>query len=455
MSPSRPRAAANKQPRRTRRSLLKCAIAAAAAPFAISRGVLAAGRSPSNRIALGIIGVRKMGGAHLDALLPRSDVVVAAVCDVDAVVREAARARVHRTYAAAQRAATWTGCDACVEYEKLLARDDLDAVLIATPDHWHARIALDACRAGKDVYCEKPLSLTVREGRAMVDAARRFGRVFQTGSQQRSMPEFRRACELVRSGVIGRLTSVHVEVGPPSDHIELPAETAPSGLDYDRWLGPAPWAPFHRLRVGPNYWDGWRKHIAYSGGKMTDWGAHHYDIAQWALDADATGPVEIVPPPAACVWPRPRWEARDPSGPGATPDDPSWGLEMRYANGVRVIKDGARGVRFVGEDGWIEVDRGWLTAEPRAVLAARLRPGDARLPQSPGHHDDWLACIRTRRRPIADVEVGCRSATVCHLGNIALWLGRTIRWDPRTEQIVGDPAAARWLDRPKRAPYAG
>ncbi|MEP0846360.1 MAG: Gfo/Idh/MocA family oxidoreductase [Phycisphaerae bacterium] len=440
----------------TRRRFLCSSIAAAAAPWFIPAAALGgSGRvAPSERVTLGLIGLKKMGGAHLESLLARGDVQILAVCDVDTVARLAAKKKVEDRYADGTRSGVYSGCEAYNEYETLLARPDIDAVLIATPDHWHAIMAVAACRAGKDVYCEKPLSLTVREGRRMVEAARGYGRVFQTGTQQRSSPEFRRACELVRNGYIGQVTRVRVEVGPPSDDFELPAEPVPPGFDYERWLGPAPWAPFNRLRVGSNYWDGWRKHRDYSGGKMTDWGAHHFDIVQWGLDADGGGPLEATPPAAAGdARPRARWYASQVVGPGCTPDEPSWGLTYRYPGGVTVTKDGTRGIRFEGTEGWVEVDRGYLATAPVSLRSQRLRPRDVHLPRSAGHHDDWIECIRTRRRPISDVEIGCRSATVCHLGNIALWLNRAIRWDAQTEQIVGDAEASRWLDRPKRAPY--
>ena len=406
--------------------------------------------APSERINLAIIGLKKMGGAHVQGLLPRADVQIVTVCDVDPKAREAAQRNVEQFYARERRDLNYAGCAACNEYERVLARPDVDAVVIATPEHWHALIAIAACRAGKDVYCEKPLALTIRDARAMVNAARRWGTVFQTGSQQRSGAEFRRACELVRNGYIGQVQSVHVEVGPCSQHVELPEEPVPPGFDYDRWLGPAPWAPYNKLRVGSNYDDGWRRIRDYSGGKMTDWGAHHFDIVQWGLGMDGSGPVEIIPPaPRGDLGAMPRII----EGTGASPADPSWGLTYRYANGVEVVKDGTKGVLFAGTAGQVHVDRGYLQTQPVSLKQVKLGPNEVHLYESPGHYQDWLTCIRSRRRPIADVEIGCRSVTVCHLGNIALWTGRPIHWDPDTEQILHDDEAARWLDRPKRAPY--
>jgi predicted dehydrogenase len=437
----------------TRRQLLRRAGAVLAAPYVVPRTLLGDPQraAPSERLAVGIIGVKKMGGEHVTTLLGFPDVQLVAVCDVDRRAREVAKQKIERHYAGVKRDGRYGGCADYNDYERLLERPDIDAVVIAVPDHWHAMIAIDACRAGKDVYCEKPLSLTIREAREMVLAARRYERVFQTGTQQRSDPKFRHACELVRNGYIGEPKTVHVECGPPSWHIELPELPVPEGFDYERWLGPAPWAPYHPLRCGSNYWDGWRRFRDYSGGKMTDWGAHHFDIAQWGLGMDESGPVEITPPPKR--GDTVSYDKLPLEGAGGTPRDPSWGLTFRYASGVQVVKDGTNGIRFEGTDGWVEVNRGFLKTFPASLATQPIGAGDVHLHRSDHHHQNWLDCIRTRRRPAADVAIGCRSVTVCHLGAIAMWLGRPIRWDPQREEIIGDEQAARWLDRPKRAPY--
>lgn len=438
----------------SRRNFLRSATTLAAAAAA-PRVLLAQNdrAAPTERLALGIIGLKKMGGGHVDTLLHYPEVQIVGICDVDANIRDVTQKKIDKHYGSETRSGQFTGCAAYNEYEELLARPDIDAILIATPDHWHALMTIAACRAGKDVYCEKPLTFAVQEGRAVVRAARRYGRVVQTGSQQRSSPEFRHACELVRNGYIGELKTVHVECGPCSTHVELPEQPVPAGFDYERWLGPAPVAPYHKLRCGSNYNDGWRRFRDYSGGKMTDWGAHHFDIVQWALGMDESGPIEIIPSP-----PRPgaSWDfvMTITQGTGVSEaHDPTWGLTYRYANGVNVIKDGTNGIRFVGTEGEIVVNRGYLQTTPASLKTHKLGLGELRLYNSPGHHQDWFACIRDRRRPICDPEIGHRSATVCHLGNIALWLGRAIRWDPEKEEIVGDPAASAWLDRPRRAPY--
>ncbi len=441
----------------SRRTMLASA-AALAAPWFVPRSVLGHARraAASDRITLALIGVRKMGGAHLASLVGFPDVQIVAVCDVDTATRESARRRVNAAYAAQTTAgAPFRGCEAYNEYEQVLARPDVDAVVIAVPDHWHAKIAIEAARAGKDIYCEKPLALTIRDARRIVQAVRACGRVLQTGSQQRSEPNFRFACELVRNGYIGDVQRVHVECGPPSRDAYLPEQPVPAGLDYDRWLGPAPHAPFHAERVGSFYWDGWRRWRDYSGGKMTDWGAHHFDIAQWGLGMDDAGPLEIIPPPTAGRLSTPGAYATLPvDGAGGAPDDPSRGLTYRYPGGIEVVKDGANGVRFVGSAGWVEVNRGYLATSPASLKSIEIGPNELHLPRSPGHYENWLDCIRTRRRPIADVEIGCRSVSVCHLGNIACWLNRPLRWNARREEFVGDDGASRLLDRPKRAGYA-
>lgn len=420
----------------TRRTVLKAAAAAAVAPYFVPRSVLGSpGRASANeRITLGLIGVGNMGGGHVGAFLGHGDVQVVAICDVDRIKREKAQQQVTDHYGAENGSGQYVGCEVYNEFEELLARDDIDAVLIALPDHWHAIIAIAACRAGKDVYCEKPLSLTIHDGGEMVRAARRYARVFQTGSQQRSSENFRYACELVRSGRIGTLKTVNVGVAGPSGEKFLPEEPIREGFDWQRWLGPAPWKPYNAERCSGSYSGGWRLIRDYSGGMMTDWGAHHFDIAQWGMGMDGSGPIEIAPP-------------NESRRAGSTP------LTYRYANGVTMVHGGANGILFTGTEGKVEVNRGYIRTWPESIGREPIRPNDVHLYESPGHRQDWLNCIRTRRRPICDVEIGYRSVSVCHLGNIAWWQEREIEWDPKREAIIGDPVAARWLDRPKRAPW--
>jgi predicted dehydrogenase len=359
-----------------------------------------------------------------------------AVCDVDTNRRNNARKIVEGRYAEQMKAGSYRGCDAYIDFHELLNRKDIEAVCIATPDHWHAIPVLEACRAGKDIYCEKPLSLTIHEAKVMMDTVRRHKRIFQTGSMQRSDDKFRLACELVRSGRIGKVRSVYVNVGGPPRPCDLREEKAEPGLDWDRWLGPAPRRPYNSVLsprgVHSNFPD-WRNYVEYSGGMMTDWGAHHFDIAQWGLGMDESGPVEIIPPKDARA---------------------TTGVRYLYGNGVEMIHGpGARGVRFVGPDGEINVDRGYLMSKPAEIIKVPIGEKDVHLYHSTNHLRDFLNCVRNRRTPICDVEIGARSVTVCHLGNLAYLHHRRLRWDPKGWRFVGNDGDNKWLDREHRDPY--
>jgi predicted dehydrogenase len=428
----------NGKRRMNRRQFLGTSMAAAAAPLIISSSALGDERKKpaSERLNLGFIGVGKQGRGLLGGFLSQKDVQVVAVCDVDTNRRQNARKMVEDRYAAQIKSGQYRGCAAFNDFRELLARKDINAVVIATPDHWHAIPVLEACRANKDIYCEKPLSLTINEAKLMIDMARKHKRVFQTGSQQRSSKEFLQACELVRSGKIGKVRSVHVNVGAPSVPCNLPEEKLEEGLDWDRWLGPAPRRPYNSVlapRGVHNHFPNWRLYREYSGGMMTDWGAHHFDIAQWGLGMDESGPIEIIPP-------------KDPKA--------TTGLRYLYSNGVEMIHGpGSRGVRFVGADGEITVDRGYIMSKPAEILKIQLTDKDVRLYRSTNHQRDWLDCIRTRRAPICDVEIGARSVTVCHLGNLAYWNNRRLRWDPKSWRFVGEDGDNKWLDRERRDPW--
>jgi len=427
----------------SRREFLRRAVAAsgtgAAFPYLVSASAYGASGfvAPSNRIALGFIGMGKQMGGLLGAFMGKPGVQVVAVCDVESVRLAIQQRRVDEYYTQHKGKGSYKGCAAYKNFLGLVARDDIDAVVIATPDHWHAINSIAALKSGKDVYCEKPLTLTINEGKAMVAAVRKYGRVFQTGSQQRSEWQFRTACELVRNGRIGKVHTVHVNVGGPSVECNLPGQPVPEGLDWDFWLGPAPWRPYN-ADIAPRHdypgWPNFRAYRDYSGGGMTDWGAHHFDIAQWGLGMDGTGPVEITPP-----------DGKD-----------SARLTYKYANGVVMTHGGAKGragVEFVGTEGRVLVNRGYIETVPAERLEEPIGPNDLRLYDSRNHHDNWLECIRTRRRPICDVEIGHRSATVCHLGNIAYWLKRPLKWDPLKEEFVNDDEANRMLERPMRSPW--
>ena len=392
--------------------------------------------APSERVTIGFIGTGKMAhDYHLSTLSGFKDVQCVAVCDVDTTRREHAKKYIGDRYAKDGRGIK--GIDAGNDFREIIRRKDIDAVVIATPDHWHAIPAIEACQAGKDVYCEKPLTLTIREAQRCLEAARKYRRVFQTGSQQRSsvFGQFRLACELIRSGRIGKVKTVHVGVGGPSKWCDLPEEPLEAGLDWERWLGQAPMRPYNSVlspRGMHNHFPNWRGYREYSGGSLTDMGAHHFDVAQWALGMDASGPVEIIPP-----------------------DDPKadTGVKFVYANGVEMFHGGPSGCTFEGTEGKLYIDRGRLTSEPESIAKEPLVDKDVHLFKSPGHHRNWLDCIRSRERPVADVEVGARSVTVCHLANLAYWNRRKLRWDPKNWTFIGDKEANTWRDRARRAPW--
>jgi len=423
------------KPMMTRRDFVRRTTAASSAvglglafPNVLTRPALGAAGTAGIRV--GVIGVGGQGKSHLNAITGN----IVAICDVDKQILASARAMVEKKLNRAP--ATFS------DYRKMLESKEVDAVLIATPDHWHALPAIHACQAGKDVYVEKPLTLTVHEGWAMIKAARRNNRIVQTGSQQRSWPDekFRRAAEYVRSGRIGDVKTVRV--GLPgvnwTKDPAVPDTEPPPELDYDFWLGPAPKRPYNKHRVHYYFrffWD-------YSGGQMTNWGAHHLDITQWALNMDESGPVQI--------------EARAEYDQEKRYEAPSWfDITYTYANGVQVLCGQSHriGTTFEGTDGLIYVDRGKLESTVPDVLKQPLADNETRLEVSRNHHQNWFDSIQSRKPPICDVAIGHRSATVCHLGNIAARSGHKIKWDPLKEQIIGDAEASRMLSYAYRAPW--
>jgi predicted dehydrogenase len=430
----------NKQNHPSRRQFISGLGAfALAAPAIVPSSIFGAGKRPppSGRINLGFIGVGIMARGHLGSFLGYGETQVMAVCDVSAVRRDHAVQMVHKAYAKQKESGEYKGCAGYVDFRELLDRADIDAVVIGTPDHWHAIPAILAARAGKDVYCEKPLSLTIAEARAMVNSARKNKIVFQTGSQQRTEfgGKFRLACELVRSGRIGRVRTIRVGVGDPPRPCDLPEEPLPEGIDWDRWLGPSPRRGFSAVlcpKEVHNHFPQWRAYSEFAGGGLADMGAHHFDIAQWALGMDESGPVEIVPP----------------EPPART------GLRFKYANGVIMYHGGPSGVTFEGSDGTLYVDRDKMSSNPETILKEPLGERDVHL-EDPGnnHKKNWLACIQSRKKPIADVEIGARTATVCHLANLGYQLRRTLHWNPAREKFLNDKEANAWIDRPRRAPW--
>jgi len=427
----------------TRRGFLRKTTASAwgvaAFPYLVPASALGADGhiAPSERITLGFIGVGKQGrGSHVNAFRNKKDVQILAVCDVESGRLEQSKHMVEERYAQRDDMVDYKGCDTYHNFRDLLARDDIDAVCIATPDHMHALACIAAAKAGKDIYCEKPLTRFIEEGRALVDAVERYGRVFQTGSQQRSEYDgrFSRAAELVRAGAIGKLKSIDIGIGGfPSDSYDLPPEPVPPTLDWDAWQGPAPWRPYH-AELCPLDFGGyphWRYYRDYAGGGFSDFGAHHIDIAQWALNMDHSGPVEVVPP-----------GVKDPKR-----------MTFTYANGIPMHHGGAADCVFHGSDGTILVSRGGIHSEPREILFTPLGASAVHLNRHRGHRDDFLHCIRTREKTIATAEIGHRTSTACQLGNICHVLQRPLKWNPEAERFVDDDEANRLLGRAMRSPW--
>jgi len=412
-------------------------LAAATAPLILPSRVWAA--SPAKRLNLGFIGIGIQSRGHLGAFLGMADrVQVVALCDVHQGRLDDAGERVHKAYAKEKESGAYKGVATCTDFRELLARKDVDAVVIGTPDHWHAIPAILAARAKKDIYCEKPLSLTIGEARSMVKAARENNVVFQTGSQQRTEFNgyFRQAVELIRSGRIGKVKTIRIGVGAPNKPCDLPVEPTPNGVNWDLWLGPAPARGFNQILCPLDvhkHFPAWRNYREYAGGALADMGAHHFDIAQWALDMDGSGPVEVIPP-----------------------DDQTaqTGLKFVYANGVEMFHGGPSGCTFEGTAGAIYVDRGKIESKPESILKEPLGENDFHLELAGNNHrKNWLDCLVSRRKPVADVEIGARTASVCQLGNIGYQLRRKLRWDPVKEQFVGDAEADKLIHRERRAPW--
>ncbi len=420
-----------------------------------SIAAVAAKAAPSDRVTLGVIGTGNQGIGDLRGFLRDERVQVVAVCDVNRESpgyweggiggREPARQFVEWNYGRERKSGTWRGCAAYEDFRQLLARPDIDAVLIALPDHWHSIPVIAAAKAGKDIYGEKPLALTIGEGRAMVNAVKKYNRVFQCGSQQKSDVRFRKACEIVRNGRIGKLQRVIVGLpgGTPdfgrTQHRQEP-EPVPEGFNYDMWLGPAPEAPYAPGRCHVNF----RWILDYSGGQLTDWGGHHPDIAHWGMGEELGGPIAIRNGQA--TWAKEKlWNT-------AT----DFYFEAVYASGVvMVVSSRVRGgVTFEGSDGWVWVNRGAIEASPSTLLDYEPAANEIRLPQSPGHFRNFIDCVKSRREPVAPIEQAHRSITVAHLGNISLRLGRDLKWDPATEKCLNDDAANAMLLRPMRKPWS-
>jgi predicted dehydrogenase len=411
--------------------------------------------SASNRITMGVIGTGNQGTGDMKNFLTDERVQVVAVCDLnkespgywDGAIagREPARVLVEWHYARAKRSGIYKGCNAYEDFRDLLARKDIDTVLIAVPDHWHSIPVIDAARAGKDIYGEKPLSLTISEGRAMVNTVKSSNRVFQCGSQQRSDVRFRKACEIVRNGGIGKLETVLVglpggtpDFGHTRDRQD--PEPVPEGFNYEMWLGPAPEAPYAPARCHVNF----RWILDYSGGQITDWGGHHPDIAQWGMGTELTGPAAIRNGQAQ--WAKEKiWNTAV-----------DYYFEAHYASGVVMIVSSRLrgGVTFQGSEGSVWVNRGAIEATPLSLLDWQPKENDIHLYRSDNHARNFIDCVISRKETAAPIEQAHRSITIAHLGNISLRLGRDLHWDPAQEQIIGDESANQMLSRPMRKPWS-
>lgn len=414
--------------------------AALSAFFIVPRFVLGGKgyTAPSDMITLGYIGAGRQAVSLQRSFLNTGEAKIIAACDVYQPKVDSFIKQVNTFYASQAGQATYKGCSGYADFRELLGQKDIDAVVIATPDFWHAAMVVRAAKAGKDIYSEKPLSLTVKEGRAMVDAVKKYNRVFQTGSMQRSMPEFRQAVELIRNGYLGNLQTIKVSIGGPPVPYDLPEEPLPQGLDWNMWLGPNEYVHYNNQLnpvLGNPIWGRWRDFKGMGGGDMTDWGAHMFDIVQWALDMDRSGPTDIIPP-----------NGKDVSA-----------LTYRYENGITMTKEDfgkKHAIQFTGSDGQLEIQRGKLVTTPVSLKDKVIGENEKRVYNSPNHYKDFLNAIRNRSKPVSDIETGHRSATVCNIGNIAFELNRPLKWNPKKEQFKNDEEANKMLSRPMKKEWA-
>ena len=399
-------------------------------------GAVAAG----SRVTLATIGAGAMGSGHHKEFTKLPNVQLVAVCDLDDTRLKAAKERVDKVYGN-------TDCVAYRAFEEVLLRRDIDAVSIAVPDHWHGIVAVLAARAGKDIYGEKPLAHNYAEGAAICEAVKRHNRIWQTGSWQRSKPQFHKACELVRNGRLGKVHRVEVGLpGGPADYGKMQDKRdptdPPAGFAYDRWLGPAPETPYCEARC---HWN-WRWILDYGGGQLMDWVGHHVDIAHWGLGLDGTGPVEIEGegeyPPKTELWNAAK----------------RYRITAKYEGGLTMIvaggyKDIRAGTKWIGENGWIWVNRNGLESEPAGLLTSEIKPDEVHLKKTGDHYAEFIECVKSREQTLAPAHVALRSATPGWLGQIAMQTGRKLRWDPVKQRILNDPEAAKMLARDMRAPY--
>jgi predicted dehydrogenase len=435
----------------SRRRFLRNAAAAGVAPFFAPRRSWSQDAAPGKKLVMGMIGMGKQMGGLMSKFLQYPEVQIVAVCDVDTTRRTAAKDKVDKAYSNSD-------CRAVNDFREITEDKGIDAVCIATPDHWHAIVALSAVTHGKDVYCEKPLTHNIHEALTLVDTVRKNNRILQTGSMQRSMAEFRVACELVRNGVIGEIKTIDTSFGDPAKPNANPEEPLEPGLDWDRWCGPGPKVPYSSVlspRGVHTHFPQWRMTREFGGGMITDWGAHHIDIAQWGMGMDENGPVEVKAP---ADW-----------------DDPhARGAQLIYASGIVVTHVNGKGVEFKGTKGTVSVNRGkfevvldggktykfWDKEKDKSslqreyTLAERDLLADAKvkLYNSKDQLQDFLACVKSRNKPICDVGIGASSAICCHLMNFAYWHGASFKWDPLKHQFT-EGGDTKWLTREYRGDW--
>jgi len=438
----------------TRRSFIKKTALASVAPIILSSHLVTAKNKPSRRINVGFVGMGRMGTGLLKNAI-NYDVQVVAVCDVDTNRRKNAQAEVNEYYKRFPEKGT-SDCRAYNDFREIIARDDIDAVYIATPDHWHAYPTVTALKAGKDVYCEKPLTHNIHEAITVMDTVKKTGRVLQTGSMQRSMTEFRVVCELVRNGVIGKISHIRCSFGGPGKPCDLPAESMEPGLDWNMWIGPAQMRPYNSVlspRGIHKHFPKWRNYKEFGGGAVCDWGAHHLDIAQWALDMDDSGPVEALPPES---------------------QGDEKGAVLKYANGIKINHKHGNGIHFFGDKGEIKVSRGRFelildgktvagydkkdrktSLQRELVLTERryLKDAKVKVYSSKNHMQDFLDCVESRKKPITNEIVGARSAICCHLMNQTYYNMEKICWDPKKLAFTKGTGKPEWLTRNYRSPW--
>lgn len=430
----------NKNSLNSRRDFIKSTATALAGFMIVPRFVLGGKRpdgslytAPSDVISLGFIGCGKQGRILSDFFLKTQEIRIGAISEVYKAKATLFQDIIKSKYQKNSAYGTFSEFPVYNDFTELLANKEVDAVVIATPDHWHAVMAVMAAEAGKDIYCEKPLSLTVKEGRAMVNAANKNKRVFQTGCMQRSWTEFRHAVELIRNGYIGEVKSIKVNVGGPRKPYDLTQQTIPDGLDWKLWLGPNKEnSVFNEILAPPTSQDvypRWRYYKEFGGGILADWGAHMFDIAQWALDMDNSGPTEIFAPN----------EKEYPF------------LTYKYENGITMTHqkwDWDNAVEFIGTEGNLRVARGKLETSPKNIKEIIIKDSDKRVYKSVDHYKDFLQAIRNRSNTICNAEVGHRTASICSIGNIAYELKRPLKWNPKSEKFKGDGEANELLGRP-------